>query len=389
MKRVENPYDKIWSREEIHFSKVMSQEMTKHLRSASVQKLVDKEFKTSDSASQIDWKTKDISKATKVYRRAVDRKLKATCRGYPGLMTYSEIKMSMVKSRFLPSVEVIAQYAKQMKGGKVHYVVIGDTLRSVSKKYYGNDIYWDVIEKANPKSWVEGAALDIPLMLVPDDTSKSAASCAAGGNHMPSRIAYPEVTVDLSKTIIEQRMIVPCKGLPFTIYLTFKATGTLNAGKTGTIPVSFKLNDFSSTATKTVQGLKFTASAKSAKMTDLAAVSISGTGQKWSFALALEDGHKLTMSAASKPVKFVQNGFAIAGNLGFSITAEVIPSGSGLKVRTPEMAKVIMVSAFSAAATLVMFAALRGMSPSMASGMLINQAPPSGAIGYEESFRGI
>ncbi|MEM7440501.1 MAG: hypothetical protein AAF393_12950 [Pseudomonadota bacterium] len=383
-KRVDNPYEKIIAREELHYSKVFSQETTKLLRSPAVQSKVDRIFKTGDSASQIDWKTKDISKATKLYRQEVDKKLKSLCRTNPSLMTFATVEMGMEKGRFLPKVKVTVTYAKQMKGGKIHFVVPKDTLRSVSKKYYDDDVYWEVVAKANPKSWVDGASLEIPLMLVPDDLSKSKASCASGGTHTPAAVLFPEVSVDFSKTLLENEVLVPCKGLPFHILLKFKCSGTLTAGKIGTIPASFKLNDYSATATKAVKGLKFSAKVKSPKATDLAVVSISGGAANWSFSIALEDGHKLTVTAAPKPVKLVQSGFSIVGKVGFSVTAEVVPEVSGLRVGTTEMAKEIMAGAIAAGVTFVMFAALRGMNMQTATSVLLNK-PGNGTITYEEA----
>ena len=384
-KMVKNPYEKVWAREENLYSKEISASMTKHLRSNAVQKKIDKLFSMGDSAAQIDWKTKGIDKATKTYRKELDAKMKSACKAYPGLMTLSKVEMGMIKGRFLPTVEVMATYAKQVKGGKIHYVTKGDTLRSVSTQYYGHEIYWQVIETANPKSWIEGAALEIPQMLVADDLSKSAASCASGGMHSPSLIAYPEVTADFSKDLVEHRFIVPCKGLPFTLLLTLKCTGKLNVGKTGTIPVSFKYNDYSAKATKALQGLKFSASAKSGAMSETLSVAVSGAGKKWTFAVAMQDGRKITLSAAPKAVNFSQSGFQFMGNLGFSLTIEVQADGSGLKIRTPEMAKEMMMAPIYLATAVMFFVAFRGMSPATASSLMINSKPGNGVIGYDEA----
>lgn len=375
-----NPFEKTWEKEEKHYSKVIAGTVKDHLRSSGVQKKLDAKFKTSNAAEMLDWNNKNISTATALFRKEADAKLAKLMKGYPGMSAETTLSVGKEKKKFLPDVTVKAHYKRVYCGGQKHRRKEKETLREISLKYYGSEIYWETIEQFNYRQMLFGQMLDIPRIYVPENHANTGAKPKSGGTAHPSKMMLPEFSYALEATMDSVHTTIQIAGVPFTIHLTIQTTGTLNVARKGQLPLKFDLKKYTASAEKACKGVNFKVEGSSKKESDLLTLTISGANGAWAVKIAMKDGHTFKLKAPSKKVKYEKDGYVMIGEVGMSIEGKVKPSGGGHPITVPQAPWYMLPFTFAAGAAL--FLMTRGGLNPATSGLLINQGG-SGLVPYD------
>ncbi|MCV6584632.1 MAG: hypothetical protein OIF47_03785 [Marinibacterium sp.] len=376
-----NPFETTWKKEEGVYAKTLSEQMTSYLRSAPILKKLDAKFKTSNVAEMLDWNAKNISEATKLLRKECDGKLTKVMKGYPGCTANPRISMKKTGKKFLPAVAVDFAYKRVDCGGQKHQLKDKETLRDLSLKYYGSQIYWEVIQSYNVRQLVFGQTLEIPKMSVPENHAATGAKPKSGGTAYAARMLMPEYKVDLVNYTKSQHSAIYPPGVPFMIHLDVQTTGILNVAKKGELPVSFDIKTYNASLIKTCNGIQFQFDGKSSKDSDLLTLTISGAGGAWSFKIAMVDGHSFKLSAPPKKVRYEENGYVFVGTVGLSIVGKIVPKADGLRIGADAKPPwYVLPFAFAAGAALLFFTAGSALNPAT-NGVLINTGGP-GTVPY-------
>ncbi|MEX0317530.1 MAG: hypothetical protein AB3N21_06250 [Ruegeria sp.] len=315
---IKNHMKELWEKEEKTLSKELSTALTKELNGKDVKKKIDALNQECNSSKK---PTKEL---LNLYKKELDTRLKAKTRTYSGMDLEGSVSVKSKSKGWQASVDATAEYVTTWRGNVKHTAAATDTFQTIAKKYYGHEMYWEVLVQANQFCFHEGAVIDVPMIEVIKDTYSGKAKPKSGGKTKPAKVLYPEIAYNFDKTkAVTTYHMFP--GIPLLVEVKYEFKGEITLKKAGTISSSFNLKSHEAEMTKKAKGLTGKLTLNKFKPTGVG-YAVDFLGKKWTAAVSLTKDASAKVEIAPKPVTFKVGGVDIEGKVGISIEIKVYPT---------------------------------------------------------------